>query len=293
MIIGLYTKNSSPQHAEIIQSLISELSTNEISLWLNPEVELLYNDQQFTIPPFIKLLKSNIIPPELDFMITIGGDGTFIESITTSKYIDIPTLGINTGRLGFLADISPVEIKETVHCLYNNQIRIEKRSLIEVELIPKQDINFPLALNEVAVLKRDTSSMIKIDAYIDGYFLTSYWADGLLIATPTGSTAYSMSAGGPIIAPETHNFVITPISPHNLTNRPLIISDKSIISLNIESRDKKFLVSLDSNSYPIEDKLEIKIKKANRCASTVKLNKHNFYETLRNKLMWGIDKRNY
>ncbi len=292
MKIGLYGKNNNPKLSETLRLLMDALIAKEISIWLNCEISKALKELNYPSNQLIDTSDCNVIPGNLDYLITIGGDGTFIEGITASKLTDIPTLGVNTGRLGFLADISPEEINEAIDCICTGEFKIEKRSLLKAELIPDQDIDFPFALNEVAVLKRDTTSMIRIQSYIDDNFLTSYWADGLIIATPTGSTAYSMSAGGPIIAPESRNFVITPIAPHNLSNRPLVIPDHHSISLKIESRDKKFLVSLDSVSYPIEDKLEIKIEKANKYASVVKLKKHNFYRTIRNKLLWGIDKRN-
>ncbi len=292
MKIGLYGKNNNPKLPETLRLLIDALVVKNISIWLNCETTKTFKTLNYSANKLIELSDCNVIPGNLDYLITIGGDGTFIEGITASKLTDIPTLGVNTGRLGFLADISPEEINEAINCICTGEFRIEKRSLLKAELIPDQYIDFPYALNEVAVLKRDTTSMIRIQSYIDDNFLTSYWADGLIIATPTGSTAYSMSAGGPIIAPESRNFVITPIAPHNLSNRPLIIPDSHTISLKIESRDKKILVSLDSVSYPIEDKLEIKIAKANKYASLVKLKKHNFYQTIRNKLLWGVDKRN-
>lgn len=292
MKIGIYGKNNNSNLQETLEQLLLSLNKRSINIWLNKDIATYCEKIITTQKNSIKYKTSPNIPTDLDFLITIGGDGTFIEGITASKLTDIPTLGVNTGRLGFLADISPEEIDEAIECLCNGNYNIEKRSLLNAELMPDQGISFPYALNEVAVLKRDTSSMIRIQAYIDDYFLTSYWADGLIIATPTGSTAYSMSAGGPIISPESNNFLITPIAPHNLSNRPLVISDTHTISLKIESRDKKFLVSLDSKSYPIEDKLDIKIQKANKHASVVKLKKHNFYKTIRNKLMWGIDKRN-
>jgi len=290
--IGIYGKNNSVNLQETLEQILSALNKRSGVIWLNKDTSECCKNIKTKFPNLSEDNSKPDIPNDLDFLITIGGDGTFIEGITASKLTDIPTLGVNTGRLGFLADISPAEISEAIECLCNGNYNIEKRSLLNAELIPDQGISFPYALNEVAVLKRDTSSMIRIQAYIDDNFLTSYWADGLIIATPTGSTAYSMSAGGPIISPESKNFLITPIAPHNLSNRPLVIPDEQVVSLKIESRDKKFLVSLDSKSYPIEDKLEIKIQKAKKHASVIKLKKHNFYQTIRNKLMWGVDKRN-
>lgn len=292
MKIGLYGRNSSSQFKETLTTLIDCLLQYNNSIWLNKDASSTFSSNTKGDNNLIDYRNGDKIPNDLDYLITIGGDGTFIEAITNPKPIDTPTLGINTGRLGFLADISPSEIQEAIDCLNSGDVTVEKRALLKAELIPHQSIEFPFALNEVAILKRDTSSMIRIESYINDAFLTNYWADGLIIATPTGSTAYSMSAGGPILTPDSENFIITPIAPHNLSNRPLVIPDNQTISLKIESRDKKFLVSFDSVSYAIEDKLEIKIQKAENFANVVKLKKHNFYQTIRNKLMWGIDKRN-
>lgn len=292
MKIGLYGKKDNDKLSEILPSVINSLVDKKVNIWLNKDNADIYKSICPTPNTLVNCDNYDAIPNDLDFLITIGGDGTFIEGITKTELISIPTLGINTGRLGFLADIYPADIEEAISSLYSGNITIEKRSLLKAELIPDQSIHFPFALNEVAVLKRDTSSMIRIASYIDGTFLNNYWADGLIIATPTGSTAYSMSSGGPILTPDAKNFIINPIAPHNLSNRPLVIPDSHTISLKIESRDKKFLVSLDSVSYPIEDKLEIRIQKANQYANIVKLKNQNFYSTIRNKLMWGVDKRN-
>jgi NAD+ kinase len=194
--------------------------------------------------------------------------------------------------LGFLADISPNEIHSTLLAISNNEFKIEHRAILQASLQPSLDIEFPYAINDLTVHKRDTSSMIVIHVYIDNVFLANYWADGLIIATPSGSTAYSMSVGGPIVSPDSKNLIITPIASHNLTVRPLVIPDNKNISLKIESRDSKFLLSLDSRSYVIEKTLQVQVKIAEKQISLIKLNNHSYYSTLRNKLMWGVDKRN-
>lgn len=292
MKIGIYTKSKSPKVQETVDLLIHKLAENNIQIWLNEHTLEIFEKQKIPIHNPIEKNKKNKIPKDLDCLITIGGDGTFISGITHPKLNNIPTLGINTGRLGFLADILPEEIPEALSSILNKNYEIEKRSLLSVKTLPEQDINFSYALNEIAILKHHTSNMIRIHAYINETFLTSYWADGLIIATPTGSTAYSMSAGGPILHPESKNLVITPIAPHNLSNRPLVIPDHNRISLKIESRDDNFLVSLDANSYAIDSHFEILIQKSTKYASLIKIKKNNFYQTIRNKLMWGIDKRN-
>ncbi len=229
---------------------------------------------------------------DCNFVFTLGGDGTFLEGLKLYFEHNIPVLGINTGRLGFLADILPNDIEYAIKCLINNEYIIEQRSIIEPEIIPNQKADKLFALNEITVHKRDTSSMIVINVYIDDNFLNTYWADGLIIATPTGSTAYSMSSGGPIIAPDANVFVLTPIASHNLTVRPLVITNSHLITLKVESRDRNYLFSVDSHSMPLAQPVEIRIKPGNTPARLIKLKDYCYYDTIRKKLLWGIDKRN-
>lgn len=293
MKVGIYAKTLSKKIHEHLPQLLNSLNKNNAHIWLHPNFE----HKQGKIDHIPSLTRQNIIdseslPNNLDFFITIGGDGTFLEALAEIKLKNIPLLGINTGRLGFLADISPNEIEETINFIANEQFRIENRSIIEVQIDPTQNIQFPYAINDLTVHKRDTSSMIVVHVYIDNDFLANYWADGLIISTPTGSTAYSLSSGGPIVSPNSNNLIITPIASHNLTVRPLVIPDHHKISLKIESRDSKFLLSLDSRSFVIDETLEIQVKKAENQISLIKLNNHSYFSTLRNKLMWGVDNRN-
>lgn len=225
-------------------------------------------------------------------MFSIGGDGTFLEAVTLVRELPIPLAGINSGRLGFLSDISRDEINEAVDSILNNTAGFDERTLLQVESDLPVFGDFNFALNEITVHKRDDSSMIKITALLDGQFLNIYWADGLIVATPTGSTAYSLSVGGPLVLPDTRNFVLSPIAPHNLTVRPLVYKDSMKLTLQIESRSGNLLVSADSRSNVIEDRLELTIFKAPFCIRTIRLKDHNFYHTLRTKLMWGADRRN-
>ena len=240
---------------------------------------LLFNDHES--------LKGNA-----DFLISIGGDGTLLKATTYVRNSNIPIMGINTGRLGFISSISTDQIDAAITDLYKENYKIDNRTLLEVntsnELFGKQ--NF--ALNEVAVTKKDTSSMIKVDAYIDNEFLNSYWADGLIVSTPTGSTGYSLSCGGPIIMPHTGNIIITPIAQHNLNVRPIVVEDESTIKLKVVDRDDLALISLDSRSRAFESSVEIIIKKAGFKIKLINPNFNSFLSTVRNKLMWGIDKRN-
>lgn len=237
--------------------------------------------------------KKDEIYKKVDFIFSIGGDGTFLDAVTQIKDSGIPIIGINAGRLGFLATISEVsEFKEIINSIINNSYELEQRTLLEINTSSKVFDKLNFALNEITIHKHDTSSMITIHAYVNDEYLNSYWADGLIISTPTGSTAYSLSVGGPIVVPNSENFIITPLAPHSLTVRPIVINDKNIIKLKIESRSDSFLVSLDHRSTVLSNEIEIEIKKADFYINTIKLPTQSFYKTIRNKLMWGIDKRN-
>ncbi len=227
----------------------------------------------------------------IDLALSIGGDGTFLRTAAVIGSRNIPILGINTGRLGFLADISSNEIEETLEEIFKNYYRIEERTLLCLKTEERRYRGYNCALNEVAVLKRDTSSMITIHTMLDDEYLTSYQADGLVIATPTGSTAYSMSVNGPIIVPQNNSLALSPVAPHSLNVRPLVIPDNCKIDLHIESRNKTFLVSLDGRSEIFPADIKLSICKADYTAKVLKRYNHTFYKTLREKLMWGADAR--
>lgn len=229
---------------------------------------------------------------DVDLVFSIGGDGTFLESVSFVRNSGIPIVGINSGRLGFLADISQEEMKMALYDVLNGNYKIRELDLLSLHTEGKEFGERNFALNELAITKRDSSSMITIHTYLDDEFLNSYWADGLIISTPTGSTAYSLSVGGPIMHPDSHNFIITPIAPHNLTVRPMVVPNDVEITLKVDGRDNNFLASLDSRSIVFESSISLKVKKANFKVKIIELAKHTFYSTLRNKLMWGADKRN-
>lgn len=228
----------------------------------------------------------------MDFMISIGGDGTLLDAVCQIGNLEIPILGLNTGRMGFLATVATKDISLAINQIANNNFQIESRSLISLQSHKRLFNGLNFALNEFTIHKRDTSSMITVHTYIDGKYLNSYWADGLIVSTPTGSTGYSLSCGGPLISPEAKSFVITPVSPHNLNVRPIIISDDSEISLEIEGRAEKFLISLDSRSTSISSEIKLSVKKEKFEAKLVKLPHYHFFDTLRQKLNWGFDMRN-
>jgi NAD+ kinase len=229
---------------------------------------------------------------EEKLMLSIGGDGTFLEAMTIVRDLPVPIAGINSGRLGFLADISQEEISKAVDSIFNGLYKIEERTLLMLDTEDALFGDFNIALNEVTVHKRDDSSMITIHAYLDGAYLNSYWADGLIVSTPTGSTAYSLSVGGPLVLQGSNDFILSPIAPHNLTVRPLVYPDDMELTLRIDGRSRHILVSLDSRSVVMESGFELKIRKAPYSIKTLRLKDHEFYNILRSKLMWGADKRN-
>ncbi len=239
-----------------------------------------------------KVFSSSKSLPDCDLLFSIGGDGTFLDAVTVVGNRNIPIVGINSGRLGFMADIAMDDLPEAIEEILNKKYKIKELELLtctsDVEGLGSK--NF--ALNELAIHKQDSASMITVHAYVDGEFLNSYWSDGLIISTPTGSTAYSLSVGGPIMHPASGSFVITPIAPHNLTVRPLVVSNNSEITLKVEGRGGNFLASLDSRSKIFENGATLTVKKADFKISVIEIKGHTFYSTLRNKLMWGVDKRN-
>jgi NAD+ kinase len=239
-----------------------------------------------------KTFSSYVDLPICDMLFSVGGDGTFLDAITMVRNRDIPLVGINSGRLGFLADIGMGDLPKAIDEILEGRFGIRELNLLQLSASTScfGDLNF--ALNELAIHKRDSSSMITVHAFLNGEFLNSYWSDGLIVSTPTGSTAYSLSVGGPILLPSAKDFVITPIAPHNLTVRPLVVPNTSEISLKVEGRGGKFLASLDSRSCILDDAVELKVRKADFTVSVIERIGQSFYSTLRSKLMWGADKRN-
>jgi len=229
---------------------------------------------------------------EVDFFLSIGGDGTFLEAITFVRDSGIPMVGINSGRLGFLADIAQSELEFSMEQLFSGKFIVQPRSLLRLENKFGFFSDFPYALNEFTVHKQDSSQMITVHVNVGGDLLNSYWADGLIVSTPTGTTAYSLSVGGPIITPGSANFVIAPIAPHNLAVRPVVISDHEEITLWVEGRGGRYMASLDSRSAPFETDMVWKIRKSDFIINVLKFENQSFYETLRKKLLWGADRRN-
>lgn len=234
------------------------------------------------------------LPSDIDFMLSLGGDGTMLSAVSILHDSEIPITGINLGRLGFLASINKNHIDQALDLLLNREYSIEKRTLLSVEADGIDLFNGDrFALNDVTVLKRDSSAMITVNVYLNGEILNAYWADGIIFATPTGSTAYSLSCGGPIILPGSGNFVITPVSPHNLNVRPLVISDKDELTIEIDSRSDSFLLSCDSRTCDLKTSVKLKITRADFNINLIRLKGESFFSTLRQKLLWGLDTRNY
>lgn len=280
---------SKHQKKEQIERLFNILSENDTEIYLQEKfykylkevLELQYNiSGVITSDDF-----------DADLVVSIGGDGTFLRTTSSIGKKDIPILGINAGRLGFLADVGDKDLENTFADIFSGNYRIEPRSQLQLSTAHRDYQGFNYALNEIAILKQDTASMITVHAYINDEYLTSYEADGLIIATPTGSTAYAMSVGGPVMAPTARNFIIAAVAPHSLSTRPLVVTDDSILRLDIESRSGSFLISLDGRSNVFQTGTQLTIKKADFELKVVKRKENTFYDTLRNKLMWGIDPR--
>ncbi len=228
----------------------------------------------------------------IDCLISLGGDGTLLDTVTLVQDKGIPVLGINYGRLGFLANIGKEELHTAIRALAERSYVKEKRTLIHLDANIPIFSDVPYALNEFTLQKKDSSSMIKINTYLNGEFLNTYWADGLIVATPTGSTGYSLSCNGPIVFPDSGSFVITPVAPHNLNIRPIVVPDNNIISFEVEGRTDSFICTLDSRRVVVPKEVQLAVKKESFGINLIRLNENNFLQTLRNKLSWGLDKRN-
>lgn len=291
MRVAIHGLSLQTEFLPILKGLFEKLQSLGISICLTPIL-----DQQLRLlsplTPAYQILQRPEEFDGLDFFLSIGGDGTLLDSVGMVGKKEIPILGLNTGRLGFLANVATDKIGEAIEELAKGNYQIESRILLSLTSSKKLFHGVNFALNEFTIHKKDTSSMITVHTYIDGKYLNSYWADGLIVATPTGSTGYSLSCGGPLIAPGAKNFVITPVSPHNLNVRPIIVSDEAEISFEIEGRTDKFMISLDSRSTSIASEVKLSVKKEAFSAKLVKLPSYHFFDTLRQKLNWGLDLRN-
>ena len=292
MRIAIYGREFSDDIVPYFQLLIDELDRNEIDYFVYSKFHKNVKNKGITFGQEVKEYTRATYPKlKLDFLFSIGGDGTILDTITSIKK-GIPVVGVNSGRLGFLSNTAKTDIKKVIRQLMNNEYRIEERAMLNLETKSKLFGKYNFALNELTVHKKDSSSMITIHIFVNGIFLNSYWADGVIIATPTGSTAYSLSCGGPILMPNSNNFVITPIAPHNLNIRPMVVPDDSVIELKVEGRDQKFLATLDSRSEEISIENLLVVTKSELKINLVQFPNQDFFKTIRNKLLWGADKRN-
>lgn len=292
MKIGLFGNTVYDDESfSLIKEIISNLEQREVSIFFNKDLYDFLIKKKY-LSSDVSFFDSSNNLPDIDFAISIGGDGTILKTVTYIGDKKIPILGINAGRLGFLATIQSNEVKLALDEFFNKKFTIEDRNLLLFKDEDNLFDNINYGLNDFSITKKDTSSMIVIHTFIDGDFLNSYWADGLLISTPTGSTAYNLSCGGPLVMPQTNNFIITPINPHNLNVRPMIVPDTSRLSFKIEGRSRKVLLTLDSRSKPVSTGSEIFVEKANFSVKLVKLDSNSYFNTLRHKLNWGKDARN-
>ena len=292
MKIALFGTNFSENFNKYIQHLVHKLESEKVEIFIE-ESFLDYVKDRLRFKNEVSTFNSHEdLKDNVDILFSIGGDGTLLSAISYIRNSNIPILGINTGRLGFISSVAPDQIEQAVNDVLNKNYKTNRRTLLTLNTSNNLFKNKNFALNEVAIVKKDTSSMIKIEAYVDDEFLNTYWADGLIVSTPTGSTGYSLSCGGPIIAPGTNNIIITPIAQHNLNVRPIVINHNSTIKLKVEDRDQLALVSLDSCSRAFDSSVELTIKKANFKINLIEPQNNSFISTVRQKLMWGIDKRN-
>ena len=282
---NIYQANMS----ESIQKVLSTLSESGSELCVDAEYyDFLKDDLHLTVPASNVFYGNEF---DADFVISMGGDGTFLKAASRVREKDIPILGVNMGRLGFLADTSPDDIEACVEALYHDDFAIQSRAMIEVTTDGEPFEVFNCALNDVAILKRDTAAMISVRASINGQYLNTYQADGLVISTPTGSTAYSLSNGGPIIVPGTKVFSMTAVAPHSLNVRPIVLPDSSVIELEVESRSHNFLVAIDGRSEKCKEGTKITLKRAPYDIKVVKRAEHRYFNSLREKMSWGVDTR--
>jgi NAD+ kinase len=293
MRIAIYGRDFNDTVLPYVQEVFNFLATHNIQ-------PVLYSKFKTSLHGKIKLPANTVIfhnhkelKDHADVLLSLGGDGTLLDTLSLIRDSNIPVIGINFGRLGFLASINKNEIESALNALVNKEYSLDARSLLVLESDNGLFGEENFALNDITIHRRDNSAMMIIHASMNDEFINSYWADGLIIATPTGSTAYSLSCGGPIIYPDSENFVVTPIAPHNLNVRPVVLPDDNKLSFEVEARESKFLVSCDSRTVTVERSVKISIKKADFCINLIRLNNETYLNTLRNKLLWGIDTRNY
>lgn len=292
MKIALYGKAFGRDFDEMMQDVLRLLQESGVEIIV---YEPFWNDIKHCFNDSISysfLKKNDDIKGKVDILFSFGGDGTILDSVPIIRDSGIPVLGINTGNLGFLSSVSPKETSEAVKNIITGNYEIEQRSLIQINDEKNIFGGINYALNEVSVCRKDNGSLIVVNVFIDGMLLNTYWADGIILATPTGSTAYSMSVGGPIMTPNADSFLITPIAAHNLSVRPVVIPDKSVVRIKVDGRCDSFALGLDSRIMSVDKSFEIELRKTEFSFNMIKMTDKNFFETIRKKLMWGNDLRN-
>ena len=291
MRIAVHGKKFSDQISLLVKSIIKNLKDNSSELLISEPFSKIITEQGLSLKGMGIYVPGQLLN-DVDLLVTIGGDGTLLSAVTHIGTKEIPVLGINTGTLGFLATTAKEHVDESLNNLFRGNYTYDDRAMIGLKTNRDLFNGKTFALNDFTIVKKDSSSMIVVNTYINGEFLNAYWADGLIVSTPTGSTGYSLSCGGPLILPQSKNFVITPVSPHNLTARPMIVNDDCEISFKIGGRNKNFLVSLDSRIEIIDDTVELSVVKENFVTRLIKLPGISLFDTLRQKLNWGLDIRN-
>ncbi|HET6245510.1 MAG: NAD kinase [Bacteroidetes bacterium] len=292
MRIAIYGREFNEKYDQAIQFIFNILEKKGVELVVFEKFNDFLKEKIKNIPNYATFNHYTQITTEIDFILSIGGDGTLLDTVTFIRDSKVPVIGFNTGRLGFLSTVSMNETETAINALINKEYTLDERNLLRLQTKSNLFGNLNFALNELTIHKKDSASMMTIHAYINGNYLNSYWADGLIVSTPTGSTAYSLSCGGPIIIPGSENFIITPIAPHNLNVRPIVLPANNTITLKFEGRSKKYLVALDSRTETVNSTEELTISEEKFKVNLIRLSGHDFLTTLRNKLMWGLDLRN-
>lgn len=292
MKIAIYSRGGESVNVNDLKVLLSALQDGKCITYIFRDYFNQVKESLLSGDGYDTFSNSDDLDDSFDCMISLGGDGTLLDTVTLIRDKNIPVLGVNFGRLGFLASLGKEDIHTAVTALIERTYVIEKRTLIHLDADIPLFGETPYALNEFAIHKRETSPMIKIHTYLNGEFLNTYWADGLIVSTPTGSTGYSLSCNGPVVFPESGSFVITPVAPHNLNVRPIVIPDNNIISFEVEGRMDQFICALDSRKETVDRTVQVAVRKESFTISLIRLNENNFLQTLRKKLAWGFDTRN-
>ena len=292
MKVAIYSRGGENVQPADLQNLTDKFATVKISTVIHEDIFNQVSHALHDASSFNTFKDSEDLDDTFDCLVSLGGDGTLLDTVTLVRDKNIPVLGINFGRLGFLASLGKENLDAVVQALATRSYVVDQRTLIHMDANIPLFGDTPYGLNEFAIHKRDTSSMIKIHTYLNGEFLNTYWADGLIVATPTGSTGYSLSCNGPVVFPDSGSFVITPVAPHNLNVRPIIVPDNNIISFEIESRSDQIICALDSRREIVSKNVQLAVKKESFDIHLVRLSENNFLQTLRNKLTWGLDKSN-